>query len=125
MATNGQLKIVWKADVDPHDFDAALNYLTLLLDRKRAKALVRKLRAAPVTFRRANDLLRASNRVPLTLADPGVRRDHVKVLDGAKLSPILVVSFDFGCDFADGFHRASLSYNFDPFGSVPLRLAAI
>lgn len=115
--------ITWEDDVADHDYAAARDYLSLLLDSARANKAVAAFKRAKVTERRANDILRACRREPLTLADdPGVRRDESKVDQGKKLSPILVVTFDFGADIADGYHRASLAYCFDPFDMVPLKI---
>lgn len=125
MASNEPVKIDWLDDVAEHDYEAALHYLTLLLDRKRAKALVAKLRDAKLTHRRSNDILRASQHPALPMHDPGVIRDHAKAVQGHKLSPVLVVSFKYGGDIADGYHRVSLAYNLDPFALVPLRLASL
>ena len=61
---------------------------------------MKRLKEAKVTERRANDILRASGREPLPLNDPGVLKDLVKVASGAKLSPVLVVSFDDGAEIA-------------------------
>ncbi len=115
----------WKKDVVAHDFDAAEAFLSIRLNPDKAKRLVARLKQAPVTERRANDILRASGRDPLPLTDPGVLRDLSKAAAGKKLSPVLVVSFDDGADIADGYHRVSLAYALDPFGTVPLRLAGL
>ena len=115
----------WKKDVVAHDFDAAEAFLSIRLNPDKAKRLVSRLRQAPVTDRRANDILRASGRDPLPLTDPGVLHDLTKAAAGKKLSPILVVSFDDGAEIADGYHRVSLAYALDPFGTVPLRLAGL
>lgn len=116
--------IRWQKDVAPHDFDAAENFLSIRLDLKEARGLVERLKDAPLTQRRANDILRAADREPLPLNDPGVVRDLAKLLSGEKLSPILVVSFDDRAEIADGYHRVSLAYALDPFGVVPLRIAS-
>jgi hypothetical protein len=39
------------------------------------------------------------------------------------LSPILVVTGTPHADIADGYHRASLVYQLDPYGAIPLKLA--
>lgn len=119
------MEIQWKADVDDHDYGAAEDYLTLLLNQKTAVAVVKGLRKAPLVKRRVNDILRASHREPLPSLDPGVARNALKVNDGKKLSPILVVSFEFGGDIADGYHRASLAYLLDPFAYIPLKLVSV
>jgi hypothetical protein len=58
-------------------------------------------------------------------AEAFLSSDLTKVAEGKKLSPILVVSFDDGAEIADGYHRVSLAYALDPFGTVPLRLAGL
>jgi hypothetical protein len=116
--------IRWKKDVAAHDFDAAEAFLSIRLAPADAKRLVRRLKDASLTERRANDILRACRREPLSLDDPGVMRDLVKLASGEKLSPVLVVSFDEGADIADGYHRVSLAYALDPFAAVPLRIAS-
>ncbi len=117
--------IRWAKDVAPHDFEAAEAYLSLRFDEKRAEKLVKRLRAAEITHRRANDVLRACGREPLALDDPGVRRDLVTIARGKKLSPVLFVYDEHGGpDIADGYHRVSLAYRLDPFATVPLRIAA-
>ena len=78
----------------------------------------KKLRKLPVIQRRANDILRATQRDPLPLSDPGVLRDLQKVLAGEKLSPVLIAEGDI----ADGYHRVSLAYALDPYADVPLKL---
>jgi hypothetical protein len=117
--------IRWKKDVVSHDFDAAEAFLSIRLNAEHAKRLVKRLRDAPLTERRANDILRASRREPLPLNDPGVLKDLVKVASGEKLSPVLVVSLDDGAEIADGYHRVSLTYALDPFAAVPLRIATL
>lgn len=114
--------IAWLKDVAEHDYDAAYNYLSLKLDGKRAGEIVDRMKKAKVTSRRANDILRATGLSALPLTDPGVKRDLLKLLNGEKLSPVLVCDQKPGPDIADGYHRVSLAYNIDPFMTVPLRL---
>jgi len=116
--------VPWLDDVAKHDFDAAEAYLSLRLDPAQVDAAVKDLHSAKVTTRRANDILRACNRDPLALDDPGVMRDLMKVISGDKLSPVLVVTLPQGADIADGYHRVSLAYRLNPFGDVPLRIAS-
>jgi len=118
------LGLQWLDDVADHDFEAAVAYLTLKFDQKQARSAVSRLRKTEVTRRRANDILRACNLVPLPLDDPGVRRDLLDAVSGKRLSPVLVVSTGDGGDIADGYHRVSLAYHLDPFGDVPLRIGA-
>ena len=114
--------IAWLDDVADHDYEAAYNYLSLKFDEKRASEVVDRLKKAKLTWRRANDILRATGLAPLPLTDPGVQRDLLKLLGGGKLSPVLVCDQEVGADIADGYHRVSLAYDIDPFMTVPLRL---
>jgi hypothetical protein len=108
----------WKKDVDTHDYAAASSYLSIRFGESRAEKVAVELRKQPVITRRANDILRATGRLPLPLSDPGVLKDLKKVLAGEKLSPILVAE----SDIADGFHRLSLAYALSPYADVPLKL---
>jgi hypothetical protein len=108
----------WRKDVADHDYDAASSYLSIRFGESRAQEVSKKLKKVPVIQRRANDILRATQRVPLPLSDPGVLRDLQKVLAGEKLSPVLIAE----ADIADGYHRVSLAYALDPYADVPLKL---
>jgi hypothetical protein len=108
----------WKKDVDQHDYAAASSYLSIRFGESRAEKVAAELRRLPVITRRANDILRATGRVPLPLSDPGVLKDLKKVLSGEELSPVLVAE----ADVADGYHRLSLAYALDPYTEVPLKL---
>ncbi len=115
--------IKWLDDVADHDYDAAEADLSLKLDVESATKVVKRLRTAPLMRRRANDILRAAGLAPAPLDDPGVMKDLVKVIEGKRLSPVLVVSGKRGADIADGYHRVSLVYRLDPYGEIPLKLA--
>jgi hypothetical protein len=108
----------WRKEVADHDYAAASSYLSIRFGETRAQEVSKKLQKLPVIQRRANDILRATQHVPLPLADPGVLRDLQKVLAGEKLSPVLIAEGDI----ADGYHRVSLAYALDPFADVPLKL---
>ncbi len=116
-------KVKWRADVADHDYAAAEAYLSLKLDTQAARKVVKRLRNAPLTRRRANDILRAAGLSPAPLDDPGVMKDLIKVIEGTRLSPVLVISGEAGADIADGYHRVSLVYRIDAYGEVPLKLA--
>lgn len=115
--------ITWLDDVANHDYDAAAAYLSIKFGEDAVQKTVKKLKAAPLVHRRANDVLRAAGLQPAPLSDPGVHKDLVKVLTGNKLSPILVVTGTPHADIADGYHRASLVYQLDPYGAIPLKIA--
>jgi len=115
--------IKWLDHVADQDYAAAAAYLSIKLGEDAVHKMVKKLKGAPLVTRRANDVLRAAGLQPAPLSDPGVHKDLVKVLIGNALSPILVVTGTPHADIADGYHRASLVYQLDPYGAIPLKLA--
>jgi hypothetical protein len=121
----GTVPIRWRDDVADHDYAAAEAYLSLSLDGQTATEVVKRLRKVELIKRRANDILRAARLDPAPLDDPGVIKDLIKIIEGKKLSPVLLVRAADRTDIADGFHRVSLVYRVDPYGDVPLRLADI
>jgi len=118
----GKVPIRWLDDVAAHDYAAAEAYLSLTLDERSAHKVVAHLRKAPLIMRRANDILRAARLDPAPLDDPGVIKDLVKIIEGKRLSPVLMIRDATRTDIADGFHRVSLVYRIDPYGQVPLHL---
>lgn len=119
------VSIKWAKDVAEHDYAAAHAYLSLKLTPPATELAVTRLRQAKLTSRRANDILRASGLEPAPLDDPGVVKDLIKVVEGEPLSPVLVLGGAGETDIADGFHRVSLVYRLDPYGTVPLKLADV
>ncbi len=115
--------IKWLEDVADHDYGAAEAYLSLKFDTEAVRETVKRLRKAPLTMRRANDILRAAGLTAAPLDDPGVMKDLIKVIEGRHLSPVLMVRAEAGSDIADGYHRVSLVYRIDPYGEIPLKLA--
>ncbi len=111
---------IWRDKVAEHDFDAAEAYLSLRFAPKIAEQLVKRLTRAKITKRRSNDILRASRLPPLSVEDPGVRRNLQKVLIAKeKLSPVLLISFEEGLEICDGYHRVSFAYLVEPDVEVP------
>jgi hypothetical protein len=119
----GEVPIKWEEDVADHDYAAANAYLSLKLTPAATDKAVERLREAKLTTRRANDILRASGLEPAPLDDPGVVKDLIKVIQRKALSPVLVLGGADRTDIADGYHRVSLVYRLDPYGTVPLKLA--
>lgn len=117
----GQIR--WRDKVAEHDYGAAEAYLSMKFDEAVVAKALERLRKAPLTKRRANDILRASGLTAAPLDDPGVIKDLIKVIEGRALSPVLVINSKNGSDIADGFHRVSLVYRIDPFQEIPLKLA--
>jgi hypothetical protein len=118
------IKHLWLEDVQDHDYDAAFDFLRIRLGNKRAKALVKRLRAVEIVQMRANDILRACDLRALEIDDPGTHHNMVRTIMGRPLSPVLVVSLANGTStIADGYHRVSWAYRISPWAYVPGRLA--
>jgi hypothetical protein len=119
------IRHLWMDKVEDHDFDAAFNFLRIRIGKRRATALIERLRAAEVVHMRANDVLRACDLTALDIHDPGTHHNMVKTIIGKPLSPVLVVSLADGTStIADGYHRVSWAYIISPWSYVPGRLVA-
>jgi hypothetical protein len=118
------IKHLWLKDVAERNYDAAFAFLRIRIGEKRAKALIKGLRAAKLVRMRANDVLRACNLPALDIDDPGTHRHMVRTITGRPLSPVLVVNLADGTStIADGYHRVSWAYRISPWVYVPGRLA--
>jgi hypothetical protein len=117
----------WKDEPDEHDYPAASDFLSLLLDPAMVAVVVAGLQAAPVVHRKAKDLLRASGLALLGSDNRHVARDLDKVHNGAELSPVLLVRGDVRAGrhlvVADGYHRICASYHLDENTDIPCQIA--
>ena len=117
----------WQPDPEPHDYPAAADYLSILLPPKTAEELVNRLKDAPLSHRKAKDLLRASRLALLPAKDPEVVRDLKKVDRGERLSPVLLIRGDLTTDapltVADGYHRICASYHLNEDEDIACRIA--
>src|SRR5208283_4298325 len=86
-----KVKIKWLSKPEDHDYPAALSYLSLMYDEKKAAAFVRKLKRAPILEFKAKDIFRASKLPLLGISNERLKRDQKKIQDGKELSPILLV----------------------------------
>ena len=107
----------WKTEPDDHDYPAATDYLSLIMDKGEVTNAVAALRKAPIIHAKAKDLLRASRLELLPPDNVHVKKDLGKVSVGALLSPVLLVRGRMDADvpltIADGFHRICASYHLD------------
>jgi len=115
-----------KKEPDEHDYPAALDYLTLVLPKITAEAMVALLRVEPLVYRKAKDLLRASALPLLPEDNEHVAKDLAKVALERSLSPVLVVRGSLGTGrplaAADGYHRICASCHLDEDADIPSRL---
>jgi len=117
---------LWMDKPEALDYQAAQDYLSLLLEAKQAAALVVRLRRAPLIRRTAKDILRAS-RLPILPSDSAyVARDLKKIRKEKSLSPVLLVRGDMRRDtplvIADGYHRICASWYVDEDAEIPCRM---
>ena len=119
-------KELWKTDPDDHDYPAAESFLSLLATAAEAKRLADLLKDAPIEFHPAKDVLRGAALPLLPLDDASVVRDLAKVIEGHRLSPVLLVRGDVHLGvraiIADGYHRVCASYHLSENEQIPCRL---
>lgn len=117
---------VWKSEPDKHDYPAAANYLSLLADAAVVDEIVAQLKKAPISTYQAKDLLRAARLELLPVTDIHVAADLAKVVQGVKLSPVLLVrgGIEQGAalTIADGYHRVCASYYVADDTGIPARI---
>ena len=104
----------WLPKPENHDYQAAEDYLSLIMSPKKAADYRQQLSAAAggITHRKANDILRASQLALLDQTNKHVAADLLKVSSGQALSPILLLrgDEDHPLIVADGYHRVCASY---------------
>ena len=120
--------VKWLPRPEKHDFQAAEDYLSLIMPVKRAAEYRRKLTAArnDVTHRKAKDLLRASQLALLGEDNKHVSADLRKAASGAALSPILLLRGDdtHRLIVADGYHRICAICYYDESAPIPCRMVS-
>lgn len=120
------VKVKWKHEPEDHDYPAAANYLSLVLNPSVVDRVVEGLKAAEVVVFKAKDLLRASTLPLLPHTNEHVSKDLKKSLDGEALSPVLLLRGDavrgFPLVIADGYHRVCAAYHLDENVEVPAKI---
>jgi hypothetical protein len=115
--------VKWLAKPETHDYQAAEDYLSLVMSAKRAQEYRQKLSDArdAITHRKAKDILRASQLALLGQDNKHVAEDLAKVKAGQPLSPILLIrgSSEHPLIIADGYHRVCASYWVDENTDIP------
>jgi hypothetical protein len=115
--------VKWLAKPETHDYQAAEDYLSLVMSAKRAQEYRQKLSDArdAITHRKAKDILRASQLALLGQDNKHVAEDLAKVKAGQALSPILLIrgSSEHPLIIADGYHRVCASYWVDENTDIP------
>ncbi len=119
-----KVEIQWLALPEDHDYPAALSYLNLICDGKRARRLVGALQSAPVMQFKAKDIFRASGLSLLGTSNWHVEKDRDRIRAGSKLSPLLLVRDGASGKvvIADGYHRLCAVYGFDEDALIPCKI---
>ena len=121
--------VTWLPDPQAHDFPAALDYLTLVMEEAIAKKAVRALQRTTAVSKKAKDILRASGLSALGQDNAHVRNDLRKVHAGTPLSPVLLVRGDAAAGrpllIADGYHRVCAAHLLDEDAEIPCRLVSL
>ena len=105
----------WLPDVEEHDYPAARSYLSILYSDDRVAQMLTRLKAAGIVEFKAKDIFRASQLSLLGVSNAHVEKDRRKIIDGAPLSPLLLVRDEAHGKviIADGYHRLCAIYGFD------------
>lgn len=118
--------ITWLKTPADHDYAAAINYLSLVVDPLTAARIVDQFAGVGESYFKAKDIMRASRLALLPDDDPSVSRELAKIAANEALSPILLIRGNFqdsrNTVIADGYHRACASYHLDEDQTVPVRI---
>jgi hypothetical protein len=115
--------VTWLPAPEKHDFQAAEDYLSLVMSVSDASSYRDKLAASAneIIHRKAKDILRASQLALLGEDSKHVASDLAKVNTNQALSPILLIRGGDGHPLiiADGYHRVCASYWVDENTDIP------
>ena len=117
-------QIRWLAKPEPHDYPAALSFLSLIYDARSARRFTRSLQTAPVVQFKAKDIFRASGLSLLGTSNSHLEKNRQKIRAGKELSPVLLVrnTVNGKVVIADGYHRVCAVYSFDEDALVPCKI---
>ena len=119
-----KVKIKWLSKPEEHDYPAALSYLSLIYNAKKAIVFVSKLKRAPISEFKAKDIFRASKLPLLGISNERFKRDERKIQTGKELSPILLVRDQTNGKviIADGYHRLCAVYSRNEDAVIPCKI---
>lgn len=113
----------WLKAPESHDFDAAEQYLSLVMPAQDAEKYRQLLEGSKRTLvtRKAKDILRASGLGVLPKSSVHVAKDLEKIAKGVKLSPVLLVRGNWTRPLlvADGWHRVNACEHYDENTDIP------
>jgi hypothetical protein len=119
-------EVSWLVTPEPHDYDSAASYLTLLFYPPQVNDYVTQLRSAGIAYFKAKDLVRSANLPLLTETNAHVLKDLKKIQSGRPLSPILVLrgngNLGVPSMIADGYHRICAAHEFNEDVNIPCKI---
>ncbi len=121
--------IDWLSTPEEHDYPAAESFLNLLMTADAVIVVVNELKAAPINYFKAKDILRASKLVTLSEENHHVSHNLKKIKNKDALSPVLLLRGKLQADvpltIADGYHRICAAYLFDEDCEIPCKITGI
>lgn len=107
--------IKWLADVEEHDYPAAESYLRIIYSEDSVAEIMARFRSAAIVQFKAKDIFRASQLSLLGVSNSHVEKDTRKILEGKRLSPLLLLRDQQNGKvvIADGYHRLCSIYAFN------------
>jgi hypothetical protein len=116
-----QKEPIWLETPEDHDYPAAASYLSLLRPEENVRALVAKLKSAPMAVFKAKDILRASGLPHLGEENRHVAKNLQKMQAGKLLSPVLLIRGE-PLVIADGYHRCCAVYLLNEDAEIPCKI---
>lgn len=119
-----KIEIKWLGEPEEHNYPAALAYLSLIEDEKKAADLVNKLKRTSMSEFKAKDIFRASGLSLLGISNVHLEKDQHKIQSGKELSPLLLVRDPDNAKviIADGYHRLCAVYYYDEDAVIPCKI---
>lgn len=119
-----QRQIKWSKQPEKKEYAAAERYLSLILSKKDASKLVKKLKQVETVQYPVKDVLRASALPLLPPGDSLVKEAHEKILAGKRISPLLLARNTPAGRMivADGYHRLCSVYSIDEDAELPCKI---
>jgi len=120
-------KIKWFDDPEEHNYPAAVSYLGLLFEERDVNLIIEKLQKAGISEFKAKDIFRASKLSLLGISNSHVEKNHEKIEEGKKLSPILLLRDPKARTviIVDGYHRMCAVYHYDEDALIPCKIVTI
>jgi hypothetical protein len=113
--SNEKVEIKWLAEVEEHNYPAAVSYLSILYPEDSVAEMMVRFRSAAVVQFKAKDIFRASQLPLLGISNSHVENNKWKIREGKSLSPLLLLRSPQHDKvvIADGYHRLCAIYEFN------------